>query len=168
VDSSRPRPPALSDASSASNASNASNPSEAGDAVTDLKLVEPSSEADALGDDRLLGDLARSRMPSRGREDASVVGSEGRSVPVWMLIGALILAVIVIGWQAQLAGELEAEIVGLEGRLDRAQSLVEAHRSHLGEIRGGVYDLSDRIDGLRALIESGPIDGPSDSPPPAP
>ncbi|MBC8188699.1 MAG: hypothetical protein H8E78_10945, partial [Proteobacteria bacterium] len=69
---------------------------------------------------------------------------------------------------AQLAGELEAEIVGLEARLDRAQSLVEAHRSHLGEIRGGVDDLSGRIDGLRALIESGPIDGPSDSPPPAP
>ena len=165
MDSPRPPAPALSDASSASDAS---NPSEAGDAVADLKLVEPSSEVDALGEDRLLGDLARSRMSSRGREDEPVDGSEGRSVPVWMLIGALVLAVIVIGWQAQLAGELEAEIVGLEARLDRAQSLVEAHRSHLGEIRGGVDDLSGRIDGLRALIESGPIDGPSDSPPPAP
>jgi hypothetical protein len=73
-----------------------------------------------------------------------------------MLVVALLLGVVVIGWQAQLANELEAEVAGLERQLDRSQAVVEAQMSHLGEIRSGVNALSDQFDGLRALIDEGP------------
>lgn len=82
--------------------------------------------------------------------------SDPRRVPLWVLVAVLILGAVVIGWQAQLASELEAEVTGLERQLDRSQAIVDAQRAHLGEIRGGVYELSDQLDGLRALIDAGP------------
>jgi hypothetical protein len=89
-------------------------------------------------------------------------------LPLWLFVAGLILMALVIGWQAQNAGELEAQVVGLEVELERTNGLLEAHRTHLSEIRGGVEDLSERLQGLRALVESDPIQaesaGESDGP----
>ena len=116
-----------------------SNPTaDAGSPVADLKLVDEAEE-----------------FPSHSRDGAEDESTQ-RSLPIWMFVVGLIVAVVVIGWQAQLAGELEAEVAGLESQLERSNTLLEAHRSHLGEIRGGVHDLSERLDGLRALVDGGP------------
>ena len=82
---------------------------------------------------------------------------DGRQIlPVWLFVSGLIIAAVVIGWQARLAGELVAEVAVLEQQLERSHALLEAHRNHLGEIRGGVTDLSERLAGLRKLVAEGP------------
>jgi len=125
-----------------------SNPSADRDAsVTDLKLVNepPDFEAQPAADE------SRSPTHASGKDE-----STDRRLPIWMFVVGLLLAVVVIGWQAKLAGELEAQVAGLGRELERSQALVEAHRSHLGEIRGGIYEISEQFDSLRALVEGGP------------
>jgi phage shock protein A len=85
-----------------------------------------------------------------------------------MLVATILLGIVVLGWQMQLASELQTEVASLEGQLDRTRAVVDAQRSHLGEIRGGVYALSDQLDGLRALVDGGPQEGSSDSSEPVP
>jgi len=69
---------------------------------------------------------------------------------------ALVLFAILVGWQAQVASGLKAEVVALEDRLERTNALLDAHRVHLFEIRGGVHELSESLLGLRALVDSDP------------
>ncbi len=83
-----------------------------------------------------------------------------RSLPVWYFVVALVLFSLVIGWQAQRASELEAERAGLEEQLERTNGLLDAHRTRLSEIRGGVHELSERLQGLRALVDSDPTGVP--------
>ncbi|MFP6655036.1 MAG: hypothetical protein VCB25_05370 [Myxococcota bacterium] len=91
--------------------------------------------------------------------------SGGRPVlPIWLFVLGLVFAAVVIGWQARLAGELTAEVADLEQQLDHTNTLLEAHRDHLGEIRGGVTDLSERLAGLRQLVEGGPATPPPSTP----
>ena len=82
------------------------------------------------------------------------------SLPVWQFVVALVLFALVIGWQAQVASELEAELVGLEEQLERTNILLDAHRMRFSEIRGGVHELSERLEGLRALVDSDPTGVP--------
>jgi len=82
--------------------------------------------------------------------------SESRRLPAWLFIVALVLFAILVGWQAQVASGLKAEVVALEGRLERTNALLDAHRVHLSEIRGGVHELSESLLGLRALVDSDP------------
>lgn len=133
--------------------SNISTPSENAAAAA-LKLVDSAPESG----DEIVTDTSSTTapMPLEGDREGD---SDSRRVPLWMLVVALILGVVVIGWQAQLASELEAEVAGLERQIDRSQALIEAQGAHLGEIRGGVYELSDQLDGLRALIDAGPHRG---------
>lgn len=130
-----------------------------GSSVADLKLVDESGAFESLAD---------AEEPNVEPRSGAADDSPQRSLPIWMFVVGLIVAVVVIGWQAQLAGELEAEVAGLERKLERSSALLEAHRSHLGEVRGGVYDLSERLDGLRALVDSGPSIGPTEPAPQAP
>ncbi len=116
----------------------------------DLKLVDEGGRFEEESDSR----QSDSQAAGRATDEPTP-----RSLPIWLFVVGLILAVIVIGWQAQLAGELEAEVAGLEMKLERTNALLEAHRSHLGEIRGGVYDLSERLDSLRALVDERPGSG---------
>jgi hypothetical protein len=134
------------------------SPSDSGSPVADLKLVDEST---------VFEDRADTEEFHPEPQDTVTDESSPRSLPVWMFVVGLIVAVVVIGWQAQLASELEAEVAGLEGRLERSNALLEAHRSHLGKIRGGVYDLSERLDGLRALVDGGPAAGLTESAPEA-
>jgi hypothetical protein len=134
------------------------SPRDSGSPVADLKLVDESPGFEDRAD-------AEEFQPEL--QDTFTDESSSRGLPVWMFVVGLIVAVVVIGWQAQLASELEAEVTGLEARLERSNALLEAHRNHLGEIRGGVYDLSERLDGLRALVDGGPMAGLSESAPEA-
>jgi uncharacterized coiled-coil protein SlyX len=62
----------------------------------------------------------------------------------------------VIGWQAQLASELESQVAGLEVQLERTNVLLDSHRTHLSDVRGGVRELSERLQSLRALVDRDP------------
>jgi len=132
----------------------AENGSDAG-----LKLVD--SSIDFAGDSR------SEDSPDPGRR-GHTEKSDSRVVPLWMLVATILLGIVVLGWQMQLASELQTEVASLEGQLDRTRAVVDAQRSHLGEIRGGVYALSDQLDGLRALVDGGPQEGSSDSSEPVP
>ncbi len=65
-----------------------------------------------------------------------------RGLPIWACILGLLAFAVVMGWQLQVASELEAEVARVEAELSRANLLIDAHRMHLAEIRGGVHELS--------------------------
>jgi hypothetical protein len=64
--------------------------------------------------------------------------------------------VIAFGYQTRHAGRLESEVARLEASLAQAEYRLESHRTHLLEIRGGVHDLTTRLESLRALIDRDP------------
>jgi hypothetical protein len=80
-------------------------------------------------------------------------------LPVWLFVVALIVFALVIGRQAQLASELEAEVAGLEVQLEHTNALLDARRAHLNEVREGVHELSERLQRLRGLVGRDPTAG---------
>jgi len=84
-----------------------------------------------------------------------------RQVPLWLFGAMLALLLIGYGFQIRHTGKLEAEVVRLEDSLARAEARLESHRTHLLEIRGGVHDLSARLENLRALIDRDPTAAPA-------
>ena len=74
------------------------------------------------------------------------------------MLVALVLFALLVGWQAQVASELKAEVAILEGQLEESQALLGAHRAHLSEIRGGVHELSESLLGLSALVDRDPTE----------
>ncbi len=126
----------------------------------DLRLVEtPTSAPD--GTDTSI-DRPSSPKPG-GTGERSELGktdepaeAAGASVPRWLFVLTLLLSAGIVFWQVRHAGELEARMVGLEEELARANALVEAHRTHLGEIRGGMHALSARVQALRDLVDRDP------------
>ncbi len=117
--------------------------------ASDLKLVDPSKlfESPDIDSDS-------DSSPSPGGDDVR----GWPAPPLWIVLATLAIGVAVIGWQAERSAELEAEVARLEVDIDRAHSLLEAHRSHLGEIRSGVDELSGHLERLRVVVDSGPID----------
>ena len=107
-----------------------------------LKLVDEASEDEASS--------------SESESSTGTDSTDRRRLPVWLFVVALILFSVVIGWQAQVASELEAEVAGLETQLERTNALLDAHRTHLSDIRGGVQELSQSLQGLRILVDSDP------------
>jgi hypothetical protein len=133
-----------------------SSKTQADRSAADLKLV---AEPNDLDDEPKAGDSAPD--PRFG----AALESGGRPVlPIWLFVLGLVFAAVVIGWQARRAGELAAEVAGLDQQLEHANTLLEAHRDHLGEIRGGVTDLSERLAGLRQLVDQGPATPPPSTP----
>ena len=121
------------------------------DQTVGLKLVNKASESGTSSD----SSDPQSPTPDGGSADPR---RDRRRLPVWLFVLALILFSLVIGWQAQVASELEAEVTGLEERLEQTRALLDAHRTHLSEIRGGVHELSERLQGLRTLVDSDPTE----------
>jgi hypothetical protein len=116
------------------------------DPAIGLKLVDESAGSGATQD----------ASPSAPESAPTDRGIRGRSLPAWLFAVALIVFSLAIGWQAQLAGELEAEVAGLEAQLEHTSALLDAHRTHLSEVRGGVHELSERLQGLRSLVDRDP------------
>jgi len=128
----------------------ASDPSKPeGDQTVDLKLVDAMSEPETPSDPP---------MPTFETGPAPRPRDRWR-LPAWLFVVTSILFFLVIGWQAQIAGELEARVAGLEEQLERTNALLDARRTHLSEIRGGVQELSERLRGLRTLVDSDPTAG---------
>ena len=109
-----------------------------------LKLVDAASESATSHE------ASASETGQRKRND------DRRSLPLWLFVLALLLFALAIGWQARNASRLEAVVAGLEGELERTNANLDAHRTHLSEIRGGVYALSERLQGLRLLVDTDP------------
>lgn len=85
----------------------------------------------------------------------------GRRLPLWLFIVLLVAFLIAFGYQTRNAGRLESEVARLEESLAQAESRLESHRTHLLEIRGGVHDLTTRLESLRTLIDRDPtVDAP--------
>ena len=110
-----------------------------------LKLVNEASDAEA--------------SPGESASTAGTDSTDRRRLPVWLFVVALILFSVAFGWQAQVASNLAVEVAGLEAQLDRTTALLDAHRTHLSEIRGGVHELSQSLQGLSTLVDSDPTDG---------
>ena len=125
--------------------SDPSSPDE--DPAIGLKLVDESAGSGATQDE----------SPSAPESAPTGRGIRGRSLPVWLFAVALIVFSLVIGRQAQLASELETEVAGLEAQLEHTSALLDAHRTHLSEVRGGVHELSERLQGLRSLVDRDPM-----------
>jgi len=85
--------------------------------------------------------------------------SERRGLPIWLFVLIAVLFAIALGWQLQVAGQLEQEIAGLEQELGETQALLGAHQSRLSEIRTGVHDLVGQLEGLKALVDADPEAG---------
>ena len=135
--------------------SDASKPEE--DPSVGLKLVDARSESGSSPD-------ASRSTPGTGPTHRQ---SDRRSLSGWLLVVALIISFLLIAWQARVASELEAEVAGLEAQLELTGALLDAHRTHLSEIRGGVHELSERLEGLRTLVDL-PIEGVPESVVPTP
>jgi uncharacterized protein HemX len=88
---------------------------------------------------------------------------QGRQLPLWLFMALLVLFLVGYGYQTHQASQFEAEVSRLEASLARAESRLESHRTHLLEIRGGVHDLSSRLESLRVLIDRDPT-APVESP----
>jgi hypothetical protein len=117
------------------------------------------AEAEQNANLKLVDDASESGQRPFATPSTSGTGrSERRSLPVWLFVVVLIAFALLIGWQAQLASELEAEVAGLEQELVRSRALLDAHRTHLGEIRGGVHELSASLEGLRTLVDRDPVE----------
>jgi len=85
----------------------------------------------------------------------------GRRLPLWLFIVLFVAFLIAFGYQTRNAGRLESEVARLEESLAQAESRLESHRTHLLEIRGGVHDLTTRLESLRTLIDRDPtVDAP--------
>jgi hypothetical protein len=123
------------------------------------------SERDGSGGLKLVDESSRfSTPPTPTAAETSTPDGDSsgrRGLPIWLFVVTLLAFVLVAGWQARVAGELEAEVERIEAELLRSNALLDAHRTHLSEIRGGVHELSARLDGLRDLVDSDPSD-PSD------
>ena len=86
----------------------------------------------------------------------------GRRLPLWLFIVLFVVFLIALGYQTRNAGRLESELARLEESLAQAESRLESHRTHLLEIRGGVHDLTTRLESLRLLIDRDPaVDAPT-------
>lgn len=135
-----------------------------------LKLVGERSHAlgassSASSSERASG---ASNGPERGVPGASIPTAKtsgartaGRRLPLWLFIALLVAFVIAFGYQTHHAGRLETEVARLEASLAQAESRLESHRTHLLEIRGGVHDLTTRLESLRTLIDRDPTVEPS-------
>jgi hypothetical protein len=88
---------------------------------------------------------------------------QGRKLPLWLFVALFVLFLVAYGYQSHQAGQLEVEVARLEASLVKAESRLESHRTHLLEIRGGVHDLSSRLESLRVLIDRDPT-SPVESP----
>jgi len=131
------------------------------DQTVGLKLVNTASESGTSSD----SSDPQSSPPDGGSADPR---SGRRRLPVWLFVLALILFSLVLSWQAQLASELESQVAGLEVQLERTNALLDSHRSHLTEVRGGVHDLSERLQSLSALVDREPTDRVSEGVVPTP
>lgn len=133
-------------------------------AATGAAGAAPGQAAGAFGDSRSvdakLGDAAGSDAKGiEGGRPAPVRRGgrkQGRQLPLWLFVTLLVLFLFGYGYQAHQASQFEAEVAQLEASLARAESRLESHRTHLLEIRGGVHDLSSRLESLRVLIDRDP------------
>ena len=131
------------------------------DQTVGLKLVNTASESGTSSD----SSDPQSSPPDGGSADPR---SGRRRLPVWLFVLALILFSLVLSWQAQLASELESQVAGLEVQLERTNALLDSHRTHLSEVRGGVHELSERLQSLRALVDRDPTGRVSEGVAPTP
>lgn len=84
--------------------------------------------------------------------EAPGLGRFFRGRGFWWL--ALVLAVVLAGYGLELAHSrsLETRIVALERELSLAESQLRAYEQRMGEVRGAVAALSERLTGLQELI----------------
>ncbi len=130
----------------------------------DLKRVSdqsqsPVGEPDTSSDTALDASVdahSDSDVPAQTAPFASEA-SERRGVPIWLALVGLVIAALIVGYQMRLNGQLEAEVIGLEAALGRTEAVLDAHMTHLGAIRGGVQDISARLQSLQSLVETEPV-----------
>jgi hypothetical protein len=123
---------------------------------------------------KLVSRLSSKLDPASGSASAGVARAAGGDQPsrtgwpIWAFVALFVVFALALGWQFRVAGELEAEIENLEGRLAATTSRLGAHQERLIEIRSGVRDLAAHLDGLRALVDAEPADALPASTEPAP
>jgi hypothetical protein len=74
-----------------------------------------------------------------------------------MLLALLVLALAGLGLESRRAVRLEARVEGLSAQLAVTEAALEAHRSHLDEVRGSVAALQE-------LLSRGPVSPESPQP----
>jgi hypothetical protein len=142
-------------------------------AAAGLKLVgERGSASGAAGSaaNTVRPGLAAGPGAEAGAGASTAQGSgrkSGRQLPLWLFVALFVVFLVAFGYQTHHAGRLESEVARLEASLAKAQTRLESHRTHLLEIRGGVHDLSTRLEGLRALIDRDPTVEAGQGAPPA-
>lgn len=131
-----------------------------------LKLVGERSQAvgsaaSAQNAERTGGASGESAPGASSPSAAAAAGAAGgpkagRRLPLWLFVVLFVAFLIAFGYQTRHAGRLESEVARLEASLAQAESRLESHRTHLLEIRGGVHDLTTRLESLRTLIDRDP------------
>lgn len=86
-----------------------------------------------------------------------------RGVPWWVVAVVAVAGLVLFVTQYQRAQRLDARVQGLQAELAVAGEQLAAYQSHLTTVRGSVGELSDRVAGLKTLVDMDPL-----NPPPAP
>jgi hypothetical protein len=115
--------------------------------------VSPPPSPDALAAEPA-GEAADPAAASRRR-----AGRRGK-LPLWLLGALVLILLLALVWQFREARRLEGQVAGLEQALRESEARLGAHRDHLSEIRTGVHDLVDRLEGLRTLVDADPGEPP--------
>jgi uncharacterized protein HemX len=90
------------------------------------------------------GGKPASSAPAPATDSAS--GGRSRAVVVaWALAGLLALAVLGFAQQGRRAERLTARVGVLESELAASEAALEAHRSHLSDVRGAVAELQELV-----------------------
>lgn len=119
----------------------------------DLGLVRPPTATIESGEK----EAVPAAKSAESGESVAAATSEHQGIPVWIALLGLLIAALILSYQMRVNGQLEAEVTGLEAELSRTQVVLDAHKTHLTEIRGGVRDLSTRLQSLQTLVETEPV-----------
>ena len=110
----------------------------------ELSLVGSASEQEGAGSG-----------PGGGPRSARRLWS--RRVPLWLLAGVVVAAVLLSSIQAWRARDLALQVSSLEAEVAAAGEKLRAYQSHLDAVRGGVDELARQLDALQVLVVRDPL-----------
>ena len=116
-------------------------------------MTDPKPKLVAVGSTQ---DEATSKQTPRQRRRWTDLG-----IGFWLLAVILVVAVVIIAFQARQLDELSVQVTTLETELSAAQGALRGYENRFGEIRESVGDLRAQLGELEGLVEQPPAPAPA-------